>query len=59
VNNVVNVWVLREHPVKRRFICDITLVKGWSLAADKFNAIDNFRRRVVQIVNNDDLVICF
>jgi hypothetical protein len=34
------------------------LVEGWSLAANELNAIDDFRRGVVEIVHNDDLVIC-
>jgi hypothetical protein len=59
VDDIVDVWVLGEYLVQRRLICDIALVKGWSLAADEFNAIDNFRRRVVQVVDNDDLVVCF
>jgi hypothetical protein len=33
------------------------LVEGWSLAADELNAVDDFWRGVVEVVDNDDLVV--
>ena len=57
MNDIVNVWVLLEDLVECSFVGDVRLVEGWSLAADELNAIDDFRRRVVEIVNDDDLVV--
>lgn len=47
MNNIVNVWVLREHLVEGSFVCDVALVEGGSLAADELNAIDDFWRGIV------------
>jgi hypothetical protein len=58
VNDIVNVWVLFEDLVERSFVGDVGLVEGWSLAADELDAIDDFGRRVVEIVDDDDLVVC-
>ena len=58
MNDIVNVWVLFEDLIERSFVGDVGLVEGWSLAADELNAIDDFRRRVVEIVDDDDLVVC-
>lgn len=58
MNDIVNVWVLLEDLVECCFICDVALVKGWSLAANKLNAVYDFWRGVVEVVNDDDLVIC-
>lgn len=58
VDDIVNVWVLGEDLVQRCFVCNITFVKGGSLAADELDAVDDFWRRVVEIVDDDDLVVC-
>ena len=58
MNDVVNVWVFLEDLVERCLICDIALVKGWPLAANELNAVYDFWRGVVEIVDDYDLVIC-
>jgi hypothetical protein len=44
VNDIVNVWVLLEHLVESSFIGNVALVKGWALAADELDAVDDFGR---------------
>jgi len=58
VNDIVNVWVFLEDLVECCLICDVALVKGWSLAANELNAVYDFWRGVVEVVDDDDLVIC-
>jgi hypothetical protein len=41
VDDIVNVWVLREDLVERGLVCDVAFVEGWSLAADELDAIDD------------------
>ena len=59
VDDIVNVWVLLKHLVECRLICYIDLVEGWSLAADELDAVDDFWGGVVEVVDDDDLVVCF
>lgn len=56
MDDIVNVWVLLEHLVERGLVLDVQLVEIWPLATDELNAIDDFFRRVVKIVDDDDLV---
>jgi hypothetical protein len=58
VDDIVNVGVLGEHFVEASFVCDVAVVEGGSLAADELDAVDDFLRRVVEVVNDDDLVVC-
>jgi hypothetical protein len=59
MDDIVNVWVLLEYLVERGFICDVDLVEGRSLAANEFDAVHDFRGGVVEVVDDDDLVVCF
>lgn len=59
MDDIVNVRMVVEHFVQSGLICDIDFVEFWALAADELNAVDNFLGRVVEIVDNNDLVICF
>jgi hypothetical protein len=59
MDDIVDVWVLLEDLVERGLICDVALVKGRSLAADELDAVDDFWRRVVEVVDNDDFVVGF
>ena len=59
MNNAVDIRMRLEDIVEPRFISDIELEKLWPLAADDLNAIDDLFRRVVEIICNNDLVICF
>jgi hypothetical protein len=57
VDDIVNVWVLGEDLVERGLVCDVAFVEGRSLAADELDAIDDLLWRVVEIVDDDDLVV--
>lgn len=59
MDNIVDIRVLIEHLVERRLVCDVDLVKSRSLAADKFDAIDDFNRGIVEVVYDNDLVVGF
>jgi hypothetical protein len=57
VDDIVNVRVLGEDLVQRGLVGDVALVEGGPLAADELDAIDHLGRRVVQVVDDDDLVV--
>jgi hypothetical protein len=57
VYHIVNIRVLIEHLVQRNFIGDVKFIEFRPLPADEFDAVDDFLGRVVEVVNNDDLVI--
>jgi len=57
VDDIVNVRVLGEDLLERLLIGDVDVVEGGSLAADGLDAVDDFLGRVVQVVDNDDLVV--
>lgn len=59
VDDIVDIWIFLKHLVKCRLVCDVDLVEGWSLAANELDAVDDFWRRVVEVVNDDDFVVCF
>jgi hypothetical protein len=56
VNDAVNVGVGSKHLVERSRVGDISLDELGPLAADQFNAVDDFDGRVVQVVCDDNLV---
>lgn len=56
MNDAVNVGVGGKHLVEGSRVGDISLDELGPLAADQFNAVDDFGGRVVQVVGNDDLV---
>ena len=45
-----------EHLVKVLLLPNIDMVELWPLARDKFNTIDNFLGRIVEVVRDDNLV---
>lgn len=57
VDDIVDVGVLGKDLLDGFFVGDVDVVEGRSLAANRLNAVDNFLRRVVKIVDNDDLVV--
>jgi hypothetical protein len=59
MNHIVNVGVFIKDLVKSSLVCDIGLIELGPLAADEFNAVEDFLRGVVQIVDDDDLVVGF
>jgi hypothetical protein len=56
VNDAVNVGVGSKHLVEGSWVGDISLDELGLLAADQFNAVDDFDGRVVQVVSNNNLV---
>lgn len=56
MDDVVNVGVLLEHLVERGLILDVELVELWLLAADELDAVDDLLGRVVEVIDDDDLV---
>lgn len=59
MDDIVNIWVLLKHLVERGLICDIDLVEGRSLAANELDAVHDFWGGVVEVVDDDDFVVCF
>lgn len=59
VDDTVNVRVFGEDLVERLLVGNVDLVVFRLLSADKFYAIQNLGRRVVEVVDDDDLVVGF
>jgi hypothetical protein len=59
VDHIVNVWVLLEDLVEGSLIRDVAFVKSRSFATDELDAVYDFFGRVVQVVDDDDLVVRF
>lgn len=59
VDDIVNIWVCREDLVKLFLVGDVALDVFGSLAANQLNAVEDFIGGVVEIVDDDDFVICF
>jgi hypothetical protein len=59
VDNAVNVRVRRKDLVKSFFICDIDLVEVWSLSAEKLDTVKGNLGRVVEAVDNYNLIAMF
>ena len=59
MNDAVDVRVCLEDIVKSSLVHNVKLEELWSLSANEFNAIDNFLGRIVEIVRENDFVVCF
>ena len=59
MDDAVNVWMRLEDAIEIILLSDVNVEKVRSLAADELNSIDGFFGGIVEIVCNDDLVICF
>lgn len=57
VNDTVDIRVLLKHLVQLLLIGDIAGVELGSLAADELDAVEDFVRGVVEVVDDDDLVV--
>ena len=57
VNDIVDIGVLLKHLLESSFVCDVCLVELRPLPADELNAVDDFFRRIVEVIHNYDLVI--
>jgi len=58
VDNTINVGMLDEHFVQLRLIGDITLIVLRAFATDQLDAVDDLCGGVVQVVDDDDFVVC-
>ena len=59
MNHAVNVRMRLENLVKILLFPDVNIVVFRSLAAYELDTIDRLLRRIVQIVYDHDLVVCF
>jgi hypothetical protein len=59
MNDTVNVGVLLEYTVELFLICDVDLIVLWLFAADQLYSVQSLWRRVVEVVNYDDVVAGF
>lgn len=57
VNNIVNIRVLLKHLVQLLLVGNVASVVLGPLAADELDAVEDLVRRVVQVVDDDDLVV--
>ena len=57
VNNIVDVGVFSKDVLEGLLVGDVGIVKDGSLAADGLDAVQDLLGRVVQVVDNDDLVV--
>lgn len=57
VDNIVDIRVLLEHLVQLLLIGDIQRVVLGPLAANKLDAVEDLLGRVVEVVDDDDLVV--
>jgi hypothetical protein len=59
MNDGVDVRMLFEYHIEGFLVCNVELLKIWSLSADEFYAVDDFRRGIVKAVYNDNFVASF
>jgi hypothetical protein len=57
VDNIVDVRVLGKDVFEGLLVGDVGVVEDGSLAADGLDAVEDFLGRVVEVVDNDDLVV--
>jgi len=57
VDDIVNIRVLLEHLVQGLLVGDIERIVLGSLAADQLDAVQDLVGRVVEVVDDDDLVV--
>jgi hypothetical protein len=58
VDDIVDVGVLIEDGVEGLFVGDVALGVFGSLTADEFDTVENLIGGVVEVVDDDDLVVC-
>lgn len=59
MDHIVNVGVLGKDFVELLLIGDVAVVVLGSLAADEFDSAQHFGVGVVEVVDDDDFVVCF
>lgn len=55
----VDLGVLPKNLIQALLISDVDIVVGWPLSTDALNAVQNFFRRIVEVVDNDHFVVGF
>ena len=59
MDDIVNIWVRGEDLVKFGFVGDVAGVVLGSFPGDELDAVEDFLGGVVEIVDDDDLIVCF
>jgi hypothetical protein len=59
MDHTVDIRVRFEDLIQGASHGDVHIVEGRTLAADEFDTIDGFVRRVTEIISYDDLIISF
>ena len=59
MNDAVNIGMFREYIVESLLVPDVKTDEVWSFAADEFYAVNDLLGRIVEIVDNDNLVPSF
>lgn len=57
MNNIVDVGVVGKDLLEGLLVGDVGIVEDGSLAGDGLDAVEDFLGRVVQVVDDDDLVV--
>lgn len=56
VDDAVNLGVRREDGIERGLVGYVCLMEGGALAADELNAVDGDLGRIVEVIDNNDIV---
>lgn len=59
MNHIIDIRVLAEDFRKASLVGDVDLVEVRSFSRDELDPVDAFLRRIVQVVDDDDLVVSF
>lgn len=57
VNDRVDFWVLVENGSESSLVCHVDIVEGRTTAANLLNSVERLLGRVVEIVDNDNIVV--
>ena len=58
MNHIIDIRMLGKHLRKAGFVGDVDLVELRSLARDELDPVDACLGRIVQVVDDDNLVVC-
>ena len=59
VDDAVDIWALLKDCIERLLLSDVKVDEVWSLSTDELNAIQDFFRRVLQVVCDHHVVVIF
>jgi len=57
VDDRVDLWVFREDVVQGLLVRNVHVVELRALSGDELDAVDDFLLRVVEVVDDDDIVV--